>query len=68
MVGRDEWEAPWGRFDAFGSAAYWVDQTVRGHYVDRVAALARDADVVSETLFCLLGGFGITAESAQAAH
>ena len=67
-VGRDEWEAPWGRFDAFGSAAYWVDQTVRGHYVDRVAALACGADVVSETLFCLLGGFGITAESARAAH
>ncbi len=67
-VGRDEWEVPWGRFDAFGSAAYWVDQTVRGRYVDRVAALVRGADVVSETLFCLLGGFGITAESAHAAH
>ena len=67
-VGRDQWEVAWGRFDAFGSAAYWVDQTVRGRYVDRVAALARGADVVSETLFCLLGGFGITAESARAAH
>lgn len=68
VVGRDEWEALWGRFDAYGSAAYWVDQTVRGRYVDRVAALARGADVVSETLFCLLGGFGITAELARAAH
>ena len=67
-VGRHKWEVPWGRFDAFGSAAYWVDQTVRGRYVDRMATLARGADVVSETLFCLLGGFGITAESAQAAH
>ena len=67
-VGRDDWDVQWGRFDAFGAAAYWVDQTVRGHYAQRVTALARGADVLSETLFCLLGGFGITAEMAQAAH
>ena len=67
-VGRDEWGVQWGRFDAFGTAAYWVDQTVRGGYVDKIAALARRADLLSETLFCLLGGFGVTAESAQAAH
>lgn len=67
-VGPYAWEVQWGRFDAVGSAAYWVNQTVRGNYVDRVATLARGTDVVSETLFCLLGGFGITAESAQAAH
>ena len=66
--GHQEWVVQWGRFDAFGSAAYWVDQTVRGCYVDRVAALAHGTDVRSETLFCLLGGFGITAESAHAAH
>ena len=67
-VGREDWEVLWGRFDAFGTAAYWVDQTLRGRYADKVAALANGADLLSETLFCLLGGFGVTAESAQAAH
>ena len=67
-VGRDDWEVQWGRFDAFGTAAYWVDQTLRGRYADKVAALANGADLLSETLFCLLGGFGVAAESAQAAH
>ena len=67
-VGRDDWKVQWRRFDAFGTAAYWVDQTRRGRYADRVAALARRADLLSETLFCLLGGFGVTAESAHAAH
>ena len=68
LVGREAWEVQWGRFDAFGTAAYWVDQTRRGRYPERVATLATGADLVSEALFCLLGGFGVTAESAQAAH
>ena len=67
-VGSDDWKVQWGRFDAFGSAAYWVNQTLRGRYVDRVSAHARSTDLLSETVFCLLGGFGITAERAQAAH
>ena len=68
VIGREEWEIQWGPFDAFGSAAYWVDQTVRGRYSDKVAAIANGADLMSETLFCLLGGFGISAESARAAY
>ncbi len=67
-VEREDWKVEWGRFDAFGTAAYWVDQTVRGMYANKVAAIARGADVLSETLFCLLGGFGVTAESARSAH
>ncbi len=67
-VGSYEWEVQWGRFDAFGTAAYWIDQTVRNRYEDRVNALADATDPLSETLFCLLGGFGVTTESAWAAH
>ena len=67
-VGREEWRVPWGRFDAFGTAAYWVDQTIRGGYSDKVEMLARRADLRSETIFCLLGGYGVTAELARAAH
>jgi thermostable 8-oxoguanine DNA glycosylase len=67
-VGRDRWLVHWGRFDAFGTPAYWVDQTVRGCYSERIAVQASGADLLSETLFCLLGGFGVTAESAGAAH
>ena len=67
-VGSYEWEVQWGRFDAFGTAAYWIDQTVRSRYEDRVKALVDVTDPLSETLFCLLGGFGVTAESASAAH
>lgn len=61
------WDVEWGRFDAFGTMAYWVNQTVRGGYADQVAAIAHGSDLISETVFCLLGGFGITAESARAA-
>ena len=68
VVGHDEWEVVWGPFDAFGTASYWVNQTVRGRYSDKVAAIAGGADLVSETIYCLLGGFGVTAESARAAY
>ena len=67
-VGREAWQVEWGRFDAFGTAAYWVDQTIRGGYANKVELLARGADLRSETIFCLLGGYGVTAELAQAAH
>jgi len=67
-VGRENWAVQWGRFDAFGTAAYWVDQTVRGDYANKVELLAQRADLQSETIFCLLGGYGVTAELARAAH
>ena len=41
---------------------------MRGRYPEKVAALANGTGLVSETLFCLLGRFGIAAESAQAAY
>ena len=66
--GSDEWSVRWGHYDAFGSPAYWVDQTVRGRYAERLTASARSTSVLSEAVFCLLGGFGVTAESAHAAH
>lgn len=62
------WPVPWGRFDAFGTAAYWVNQAARGQYSARLESSSRRADLLSETVFCLLGGFGVTAESATAAH
>lgn len=66
-AGRESWLVPWGRFDAFGSAAYWIDQTVRGDYEARVAGAAKATDLLHETIFCLLGGYGVTAEQATAA-
>ena len=67
-VGRQGWSVGWGRYDTFGTAAYWIDQVARGGYAARLTSHAQDADLLSETLFCLLGGYGVTAESAQAAH
>jgi N-glycosylase/DNA lyase len=67
QVGDQQWSTRWGRYDAFGTPAYWVDQTVRCHYAERVGGLAA-GDLETEVVFCLLGGFGVTAESAAAAH
>ena len=67
-VGGVNWSVPWGRFDAFGTAAYWVNQAARGQYSARLVRSCHRADLLSETVFCLLGGFGVTAESATAAH
>ena len=67
-VQNETWDVEWGSYDVFGTAAFWVDQTVRGSYADEITAMARQTDVYSEIVFCLLGGFGVTAESAAAAH
>lgn len=49
----------WGRYDVFGTAAYWIDQAARGpqHWT---TTLSRS--ILEEVCFCLLGGYGITAE------
>jgi thermostable 8-oxoguanine DNA glycosylase len=65
-VAGQRWSTRWGRYDAFGSPAYWVDQTVRGTY--EPAPQSQRADLLGEIVFCLLGGFGVSAESAGAAH
>lgn len=53
----------WGRVDAFGTAAYWVAQASDGA---REAAIS-PGTLVNEVAFCLLGGYGITAEMNLAA-
>ena len=67
-VGGIEWAAPWGCFDAFGTLAFWVDQTVRGQYEATVASWGTNNDLLHETVFCLLGGYGVTAEACHAAY
>lgn len=62
------WDIPWGSYDVFGTAAFWIDQTARGRYAERVAAQTSSTEIDLEIVFCLLGGFGVTAESATAAH
>ena len=52
-VSGEDWEVQWGPFDAFGTASYWVNQTVRGRYSDKVAAIADGADLMSETALLL---------------
>jgi N-glycosylase/DNA lyase len=66
IVAGQRWTARWGRYDAFGSPAYWVDQTIRGTY--EPAPRSQREDLLGEIVFCLLGGFGVSAESAAAAH
>ena len=66
-VASQRWAIQWGRFDAFGSPAYWVNQVVRGKYDERVTADAQGTDLQAETIFCVLGGYGVTAESGRAA-
>lgn len=68
LVNGDSWDVPWGSYDVFGTAAFWIDQTARGGYAERVTAQACRTDIDLEIVFCLLGGFGVTAESAAAAH
>ena len=67
-VGGTRWSAQWGFFYAFGSLAYWVDQTVRGKYETTVAAWGTNTDLLHETAFCLLGGYGVTGEMCHAAY
>lgn len=54
----------WGRFDGFGTAAYWVAQASEGSYR---GAISPCASLAEEVAFCLLGGYGITAEVNDAA-
>lgn len=54
----------WGRYDAFGTAAYWVAQACDGGYS---RAISPAGSLAEEVAFCLLGGYGITAEVNDAA-
>ena len=66
-VGNEQWVTRWGRHDAFGSPAYWVGQAARGAYDASVGQFA-SGTLESEAAFCLLGGYGVSAESAAVAH
>ena len=52
----------WGRFDAFGTAAYWADQASREAPYVRYAG-----PLVEQVAFCVLGGYGVTYEMNLAA-
>ena len=67
-VNDEVWDVQWGRYEVFGTPAFWVDQTVRECYSDKVAEMASRTGIESEIVFCLLGGFGVTAELAHAAY
>ena len=56
---------PWGRFDGFGTAAYWVAQARQGTYT---SAEASGGSLARDVCFCLLGGYGVTAEINAAAY
>lgn len=59
----------WGRFDVPGTASFWVDQASRrDEYRRRVRVEAESTDLRSQTVFCLLGGYGVTAEMAGATY
>ena len=66
---RDQsWDVEWGSYKVFGTPAYWVNRTAIERYEKRLAERASDADIKSVVVFCLLGGSGVRAESAQAAR
>jgi thermostable 8-oxoguanine DNA glycosylase len=62
------WRVEWGRFDAFGSPAYWVNETVRRGYENEIDRGACQGDLESVVAFCLLGGYGVSYEMASEAH
>lgn len=55
---------PWGRHDAFGTAAYWVAQVGECPYGSLISA---GGELIEDLVFCLLGGYGITAAMNDAA-
>ncbi len=64
-VGKQSLAFNWGRIDAFGTPSYWVDQarqagsSVKNRIGDRL---------VEEVVACILGGYGISAESGLRAY
>ncbi|WP_419927269.1 hypothetical protein [Candidatus Poriferisocius sp.] len=66
---RDQsWDVEWGSHEVFGTPAFWANRTAAERYEERLAERALAADIESVVVFCLLGGSGIRAESAQAAR
>ncbi len=59
------WTATWGRWDAIGTPAFWIDQTRRLGY--RRPGREDLPPLHDEVVFCLLGGFGVSADAAAEA-
>lgn len=57
----------WGRAEWVPSVAYWAFMVGRAEEA-RDGYVGREASLQSELGFCLLGGYGITAEMNHAAH
>jgi len=66
-IGTETIEFNWGRSDGLGTASFWIDQTRRRGYEQRVADECEGRDLRDHVVFCLLGGYGVRAESAAAA-
>lgn len=68
-LGSESLTFSWGRFDVPGTARFWVDQAARRDaYRRRVRLEAESTDLRDQTVFCLLGGHGVTAEMARATY
>ena len=65
--GDDTWCAPWGDASTFGTPSYWAEKTSEGDYGAKVKDMAASSDLVTETVFCLLGGYGVPFEIASEA-
>lgn len=61
-VDGDAWDVPWGSCDEFGSAAYWIDQTIVGGYGETYPTM----DLPTAVVFGLLHGCPVKAETANA--
>ena len=61
-VAGDDWEIRWGRHDEFGTAAYWIHETINGGYADGDETM----DLKTATVWGLLHGHGVVAEVANA--
>ena len=57
----------WGDATAFGTPAYWIAQYLMLFGDERPSNIALGATLVEETVACLLGGYGVTAEIGLAA-
>ena len=64
LEGRDLVEFDWGREDAVGSAAFWVDQARRQ---GPTSSFSLGGCLEEEVVACLLGGYGVRYELAAAA-
>ena len=65
-VAGEVWSLPWGPHDEFGTAAYWIDQTISEGYADDDAY--ETMDLKTATVWGLLHGHGVRAEVGNAYH